>query len=128
MNFASFTFCPIQHHNGVINCSIHTTPTLIYISLSDILTDCPPVYDAMDGGEITLSTTEQEDSEQKGIQQEEYDCVWLIRYPDYNWNWATRVYVHVMAANLIQGNIVRYYSHLQKLEPLFLQYYTVNMY
>ncbi len=70
------------------------------------MTDCPPVYDAMDGGEITLSTAVQEDTEQKEVEQKEYDCVWLIRYPDYNWNWATKVYVHVMAANLSQGNIL----------------------
>ena len=61
----------------------------------------------MDGGQITLSTLEPDATDRTHYR---FDCVWLIKFPQFRHTFDTQVYVHVEAADLIDGELLRDYS------------------
>ncbi len=77
--------------------------------MDSLIPVCPPIEDAMDGGKIdltplarkTLSDAFGDNHEVTGATM--YDCVWLVKFPDYKWDWDTKVYIYVTAANLETG-------------------------
>ena len=82
------------------------------ITISDILiTVCPPIHDAMENGEIELgwldttawNSKSHSDGEQMITDQTMFDCIWLVRYPDFGRKWNIEVFMNVTAAKLEDG-------------------------
>ena len=69
--------------------------------------DCPPIHDAVDGGQMTLATLSPDATDETHYR---FDCVWLIKFPQFRHTFDTQVYVHVEAADLIDGELLQDYS------------------